>query len=466
MSAAEDKPSLSRLEALREEQAEEIREITELTDRVEAEQRDMTEEEATRFDEGHESIEKRKAQIARHEKSLSLKNELRAEDAVPPRAPIDVLLPARAKDPDSEEKTYRPDKMHQFSFLRDMLYARSGSIEARDRLNRNRREALEAFGWNEREGDDYEARDMQAASTQGVEFLPPLYLGSLFVEPNIAGRPLANALPSLPLPPTGVAVTIPKLASGVAVAARSDAGAVQETDGVTATISHDVNEIAGHVDIGRVAVMRSDPSLDVVVVRTLRRRYDSYLDAQLLSGSGTAPQHRGLDNVTSPNTVTFTQATPSGANTMPPIFDAIQQIASNRLEVYADLIVMHVRRAAFLNSSLSSTVPLFQQGQLVQAVGVQDQGFAQSLGGIPILKDPNIATNKGASTNQDTIYVLAKEDFILMEGPMMARVWDDVGSGNGIIRYSIFAYSSFLSNRYPKSLTLINGTGLVTPVFQ
>ena len=354
---------ISRLEQLREERAELIQRATELTDLAEAEKRDLTSDEATEFDGKTTRLEEVDKEIKRYEKVASLKPELRAEDVNPVRDPVDLLAPARAKNPESEEKTYRPDKMGERSFLRDILYARQGSVEARNRLERNRQEALDFHGWTDRDADEYvEQRDMQAASTQGVEFLPPLYLSDLFVEPNIAGRPLANALPTLPLPPTGVAITIPKLASGVAVAARSDAGTVQETDGVTATISHDVNEVAGQVDIGRIAVMRSDPSLDVVVVRTLRRRYDAYLDAQLLSGSGTAPQHRGLDNVTAPNTVTFTMTTPTGAGSIPPIFDAIQQIASNRLEVYGDLIVMHPRRAAFLNSSLSSTFPLFQQG--------------------------------------------------------------------------------------------------------
>jgi len=466
MSAAEDIP---RLEQLREERAQAMRRATEIVDAAEAENRDLTDEETTEFDACVDTQKRAKAQIERFEAADAMKPELRADVAVPARDPVDVLAPARANGTTVEEKTYRPDRMRERPFLRDLLAGRNGSSEARERLERNRLEALDHYGWTERDAEDYwaysEQRDMQALSTQGIEFLPPLYLGSLFVEPNIAPRRFANALPSLPLPPSGVAITIPKLASGVAVAARADAGAVQETDGVTATISHDVNEVAGQVDIGRIAVMRSDPSLDTVIVRTLRRRYDAYLDTQLFSGTGTAPQHRGLDNVTSPNTVTYTQATPTAALTLPKLFDAIQQIASNRLEVYGDLIVMHPRRAAWLNSSLSTSVPLFQQGQLMQASGTQDQGFVQSLGGIEILQDPNITTAGGAGTNEDKIYVLAREDFILMEGPLMARVFDDVGSGNGIIRYQCFAYSAFLSNRYPKSLTIISGTGLVTPTF-
>jgi hypothetical protein len=90
-------------------------------------------------------------------------------------------------------------------------------------------------------------------------------------------------------------------------------------------------------------------------------------------------------------------------------------------------------------------------------------GFAQSLGGIPIVIDANVTTT--ASTTQDRVYLVARDDFILLEGPIMARVWDDVGSGNGIIRLSLFAFSAFLSNRYPDSLCIVSGTGLTTPVF-
>jgi hypothetical protein len=90
-------------------------------------------------------------------------------------------------------------------------------------------------------------------------------------------------------------------------------------------------------------------------------------------------------------------------------------------DAQVDLIVMHPRRSAWANQSLSSTLPIFQQGQLVQAVGTQDGGFAQSLGGIPIVIDANVTTT--ASSTQDKVYLVARDDFILLEGPIMARVW-------------------------------------------
>ena len=312
----------------------------------------------------------------------------------------------------------------------------------------------------------FETRDMINASTQGGEFVPPLYLQDLWVEPSISRRPLADALPKLPLPPSGTSISIPQLSSGVSVAARSDGGSVSETDGVSATISHDVNEISGMVDVGRIAVMRSDPTLDAVIGRTLSRRHDAYLDSQLISGSGTAPQHRGILAVSGVNAVTYTAGTPTAAGLNSKLFDAIQQIGSNRAgEVFADLLVLHGRRAAWLASNLSSTFPLFQLGALNQAAGSQSGGFVDNFAGLRVVLDNNIPTNLGAGTNEDRVIVLASEDFLLLEGPVFARTFEDVGSGTGMIRFDLFSHTAFLSKRYPASASVVSGTGLVSPVF-
>ena len=79
--------------------------------------------------------------------------------------------------------------------------------------------------------------------------------------------------------------------------------------------------------------------------------------------------------------------------------------------------------------------------------------------------DPNIGTTYGASTNEDEVYVVNSEDLLLAEGPLMARVFEDVGSGTGVIRYQIFAHVAFLSNRYPEAVCTISGTALTAPTF-
>lgn len=361
------------------------------------------------------------------------------------------------------ESTYRPDKP-EIRYFRDLMLAAEGGRdpEVRERLNSNNREAMDFYA-----GRTPEMRDMLNASTQGGDFLPPIFLSELWVEPSQALRPLADALPKYPLPDTGTSVSIPQLASGVSVAARSDGGSVSETDGVTANITHTVNEIAGLVDVGRQALMRSDPGLDVVIARTLNRRYSTYLDTQLFSGSGTAPQHVGLDNVGSIGTVTYTASTPSISGLLPLIYKAIDTIVEARAgEVMPDLIVMHSRRAGFLAYSSTTSLPVLQQGQLLQAFGTQDGGFVEQFAGLRVIIDNNITTTAGnPGTNQDKIYVLASEDFYLSEGPLYSRIDQSVGSGTGMWRIELFGNSAFYSKRYPGSGCIISGTGLATPLW-
>lgn len=451
----------ARIEQLREERAALITQAVALTDLAESEQRDMTDEEADTFDRLTASAERKGGEISRLEKAAELKPTLGQRDVAPATAP-DVRH-ARAKDPDAHEKTYRPDNTHETSFLRDLLAAKGGNQAAQERLRSNEREALDHLGWTESQANEY--RDMSNASTAGEDFVPPLYLSDLYVVPNISARPFADACPKLPLPAKGTDISIPHLSSGVAVAARADAGSVQETDGVTTSITHDVNEISGQVDIGRIAVMRSDPALDRVIVETLRRRHDSYLDTQLLSGSGTAPQHRGIRAVSGVNTTSYTATTPTQAGLLPKIYEAISEVDTNRLEERATAIVMHGRRSSWIAAGLSSTFPLVQQGQLNQAVGTQDGGFANGFAGLQVIIDNNVGTTYGTGTNEDEIYVVALQDLYLMEGPLMARVWDSVGSGTGVIRYQVFSHSAFLSKRYPASISVLSGTGLVAPTF-
>lgn len=453
------------IEELREARAALLEEVMAIRDGATAETRDISEEETTTSGEKLDEVEKIDAMIASEERAnRHLKPVMEQRQAAP--AEEAEVRHARPKDPDSEEKTYRPDMLpgsgvkEERGFLRDVYAVKSGDRAAGDRLERNRREAIEFHGPNV----PAEYRDMANAATTGGEFVPPLYLGNLWTEPMAGGRPLADALPHLPLPSTGTAITIPAWSSGPSVAARADIGAVSETDGVTANITHSVNEIAGMLDIGRILVMRSDPSFEIVAGRQLRRQYDTYLDTQLIGGSGTDPQHRGIRNVSGVNTVAYTDASPTAAELWPKFFDGIQKIESNR-DTSADLIVMAPRRAAWVASQLSSTFPLVQLSNLNQAGGQQDMGFAYNIAGLRVLKDKNIGILYGAGTNEDEIYILASEDFLLMEGPLMARVHDDVGSGNGLIRYAVFAFSAFLSKRYPKGATVMSGTGLVTPAF-
>jgi HK97 family phage major capsid protein len=341
-----------------------------------------------------------------------------------------------------EEATYRPDT--GVSFFRDLAFANQDG-EARERLNRH----------------NAETRNVSSASNG---FIPPVYLAGLMAEVARPGRPFANALPKADLPQVGTSFTVPRLATGVTVAAQTDAGTVSETDATTNVVTTYVRTIAGQQDISQQLLDRSEPAFDQVIFRDLVKAYDADLDRQLISGVAVSNEHVGIASVSSINTVTYTSSTPTGAELLPKIYDAAQKIASNRYQ-YPTHIVMHPRRAAALAASLGTSFPIFQQGGLFQAAGTQDGAFVGTIAGLPVIADANVTTTSGTGTNQDEIYLVYADDLVLMEGEMRFRTMEAPLSATLEVRLQAFGYSAFLSERYPKGIAKISGTGLATPSF-
>ena len=344
-----------------------------------------------------------------------------------------------------DEPVYRPDA--KVSFFRDLILARTDR-DAAERLHRHQQQAIES-------------RDV---SSSGNGYVPPVYLSQYEAGYARPGRPFADALPKASLPATGTSFTLPKLSGGAAVAAQTDGGGVQETDPTTTTVTTYVRTIAGQVDMSQQAMDRTDPSFDAVVFRDLLNAYDAELDRQTLVGSSSSNEHVGLANVSSINTVTYTSSTPTAAEALPKLYDAIQKVASTRY-MYPTHIVMHPRRAAFFAAGLSTSSPLFQQGGLMQAAGEQDGGVVGTIAGLPVIIDANIPTTDGASTNQDAVYVVHMPDLVLMEGALQTRVLEQPLSDTLEVRVQLFGYSAFASGRFEKGICKISGTGLVTPSF-
>jgi hypothetical protein len=304
--------------------------------------------------------------------------------------------------------------------------------------------------------------------TAGGNFVPPEYLGDLYAATARAGRPFADAIP-IKLQHnagTGMNITLPRITTGTSVAeiVTENSTTVSSTDIVEALLTVPVRTIAGQQDVSQQLLDHSQPGIDQVIFVDLRSAYDAKLDTFLLAGTGNSGQHLGIRAVSGTNAITYTQATPTAALTVPPIYNGIQSVASNRF-MPADLILMHPRRAAYLASNLSSTFPLFQLGDLYQASGTQVQGMVQNFAGLNVVLDANIATNYGAATNQDEIYVIRAQDLVLWEGDLQARVMEQTLSNTLTVRLQLYAYSAFASGRFPKSISVISGTGLVAPTF-
>lgn len=436
-------------------------ELRDMRAAAESEQRDLSDDEARSCEDGFAELDKMDADAdkLRSEIEAEEKRDARLKPAVELRqaVPAAEARSANVRGSGKPEMIYRPNNDNSVFFFRDVVNATAGDMDARDRMRQHdaqRREEIRAAN--------------TTASTAGGGFVPPIWMGADYAEYAREARPFADVIPHRPLPDVGMTMTVPRITTGTTVATQgsTENTALSSTAIVDSPLSVGVNTIGGYNDVSRQLLDRSDPGIDEIIYSDLRAAYDGYLDAQCLAGSGSSGQHLGIRAVSSINTVSYTDASPTAAELWPKFFDAIQKIATLRFREPTH-IVMHPRRAAWLASNLSSTFPLLQQGGLYQGGGQQDGGFALNVGGVPIVRDANILTNysAGGSTNEDEIYVVYANDLRLYEGPTQVQVDPYTVGLNLTVRITMFAYSAFASARFAASITKLSGSGLSTPSF-
>lgn len=363
----------------------------------------------------------------------------------------------------SEARTY--DRGNGRSYLQDLARVQlnmDADGQARDRLMRHAQDVA----------SDPEYRDLNRTDGNGGYAIPPLWLMSQFIELARAGRAYANVVNSQPLPPGTDSINIPKVATGTATAVQTaDNGTVQETDLTDTFINAPVRTIAGQQDVAIQLLDQSPVSFDEVIFRDLVADYATKVDLQVISGSGSSGQVTGVRNTSGITTVTYTDATPSVAKLYSKIADAVQRVHTLRY-MAPTVIVMHPRRWAYLlAASDSNGRPLVvpDSGNPQNAIGtlgaVASQQVVGSLHGLPVVTDPSMPINLGASTTEDVIHVLRASDVLLYESGIRSRVLPEVGSGNLTVRLQVYGYLAFTAARYPASVVEIGGTGLIAPTF-
>lgn len=352
-----------------------------------------------------------------------------------------------------DEPVYRPDAGP--GFLSDLYAARVlGDPAAAERISRH-------------QAAEVERRDIAAAALAGT--IPPQYLVDRYAALARAGRPFLNQLRSLPLPEVGTSLVVPRVTTGTSAAMVAENAAFSETDAAVTDDTVTVNLIGGQQDVSRAIFQRGGRVVDDILFPDLIAAANTVLDSQALNGSGTAPNHRGVRNVTGINSVTYTDTTPTVPELWPKIADAIQRINSARF-LPADLIVMHPRRWGWLTAALDTqNRPLFSPNT-PPPVTVVSEGAAAgtdvvgTVMGLPVVIDANVPTNLGAGSNEDVIIVLRSADVLWMEDPLMQFTFEQT-LGPQTVRIAVARFSAFHAGRWPAGISVIGGTGLVTPTF-
>jgi HK97 family phage major capsid protein len=301
---------------------------------------------------------------------------------------------------------------------------------------------------------------------QGGNFVPPLWLIDEYVDLLRNGRTVPDMCDTRPLPPGTDTVMLPKIATGTATGVQTaDAAAVTSQDLTDTSISAPVKTIAGQQDIALQLFEQSPTNFDDVVFADLSADYQEKLSAQVLSGTGASGQVSGILPMAGINAVTYTDATPTLPEMLPPIAQAISQAVKNGKKP-ADGIALHPSLWYWFVSQLDTAGrPLVDLGNGMNSLIVHDAeavaGRAGSIGNVPIYVDLNMPTNLGAGTNESRIIAGAFKQAYLWEGALRFRVMQEVLSGTLQVRLQLYNYVAFMPNRRPAAISVVSGTGLI-----
>jgi hypothetical protein len=307
-----------------------------------------------------------------------------------------------------------------------------------------------------RQFDRYELDRRAQRDLTSSGFIPaagsPMFIAEMFATAARARAGLAAALPQQPLPQQGDHIELPRLATGAAVAvAASENSPVQETDPTSSLASSNKALISGQVDVSRLLLQFSRPGIDEVLSADLGADNGQKLDAQLISGTNANGQTQGMAGLSGISAVTFTSGTPTASATISKIWQAWQAIvdAGGGPPQPGDgyLVVVAPRRAAALGADAGQTsaTPVLPSlpGRLVVS--------------------PGIRQNLGAGTNEDEVFVIARDEvFIGLSRPAFA-VYEQVASSTLTVRLQARQYVAAMFARQPKAIARISGTGLVAP---
>jgi hypothetical protein len=429
----------------------------------------LTAEEDDRVAELFAARDQAKTDIEGIERKLENATKIKAEE-MERQAEAKKVTPTEARRPaydqvarvGQEERTYRKDqdplgKGFLMDIARQFSYQ---DVEAASRLARHMQEERV-------ERAEYLQRAVGTSAFSGLTV--PQYLTDMYAPATAALRPFADVCNRHPLPDQGMSIEISRIttSSDAGLQASQNAGVTEQNmDDTLLTVP--VQTAAGQQTISRQAIDRGT-GIEDVAFQDLFNRVATRLDSTLLNQATT-----GLAAVAQANA--YTDLTPSGAELYPKILGAAAGVEANLLAMGAPThAVMHSRRWYWLSSQMSNTWPMINSVNIpVQASGTLDPNSSYASGprgvlpnGMVVVVDNNIATNLGAGTDEDELYVVPATECHLWEdpgAPLFIRAEQPHAASLGVllVAYSYFAYTFA---RYANGMQKVGGTGLITPAF-
>jgi len=362
----------------------------------------------------------------------------------------------------SEGRIYHPGSA--YSFTRDLVAAKAKDPEATSRLLRNNAEFR-----------DYQLRaGVTQTAGSGGEFVAPMWLVEQAAQLFRAGRPFLNALGTHPLPKLTNQLNFPKITTGATVAEQTDGTATSNTDLATGTITAQVQTAAGR-SVVSYQVSDLSSAADPLILQDLMYAANTQFDRDALAGSNVT-NAKSLLNTAGTNSVTYTDATPTGPEFWAPVTQGAAKIgkvgAAPSFAVTAPSIWWSIA------GSLDTTNlhPIFASvGSGQRMIGTSDSsdstpmlagesdGLFGNIAGVPVCVDANMPTNLGAGTNEARLVVLNRMGFDVWESPPYFKVADNSTLATNLQNQLEAVIYWTCASRQPTLVSVVSGTGMIPP---
>jgi hypothetical protein len=269
----------------------------------------------------------------------------------------------------------------------------------------------------------------------------------------VSRRPFVDAFlragGGMPLPPTGMVVSVPSsLTAGVAaVSQTAENFTPTESTPVYLNRSSTLVTIVAEVAVSRQAFERGS-NLDDHLTIQCRAALDSELERQVFAGTGTNGELTGLIASAS-----YVSLSATFAHNIVRASMQASRLTAEAAKVPAQVVAMHPRRwqhisADVLNSSTSW-----------DSVAWDPPG----LGSTPVVQSAAIPTTLGAATNEDRILSLIPgvSAYLALDAPRVT-VFPEPHAGVGTVRLVASQYAALVT-RSPTVVQCVSGAGLVAP---
>lgn len=370
----------------------------------------------------------------------------------------------------SEERTYDPQKDRKGSvFLRDI--ARSflfNDEESRYRLSRHMQEERveRASGYMERAAGD-------STTTNWAGLTVPQYLTDMYAPAVAALRPFADVCNHHDLPPSGMTINISQVTTATNVALNatelSNAGGATPNSIDDTLLTENIQTASGQQTLSRQAIDRGT-GIEEVTMQDLFKRYATALDSNLLNQAST-----GISALANAAQRSYVTTPPTIASLYPKILGASADVEAALLaQATPNAAIMHSRRWYWMQSQLTTSWPLINNQAWTDQAGGTAMNNAYNQGprghlpnGLSVIVDNNVTTALGSGTNQDEIYVVARDECHLWEdpsAPIYIRAEQPKAATLGVLLV-VYGYYAYSFRRYASAIGSVGGTGLVPPIF-